>query len=353
MGQDELRRGDWVEVRGPAEILATLDEEGKLEALPFMPEMAAYCGRRFTVLARAEKLCDGIEYSGSRRLPASVLLEDLRCDGSHHDGCQAACRLLWKEAWLKAVTPEAAPAQLPSEQDMAALLDRASRSARGVERGEGEEVVYYRCQATDLIRYTVRLNTFDPRVYVREFTCGNVSLARFVRVSTRAAIQEPMRRLNLLPDIHLPGTAKKGDEFPALDLQVGEKVRIKSKEEILRTLGPDGRNKGLWFDREMLAFCGKVFRVLKRMSRLIDERTGKMIVLKTVSFTLDGAVCPGDLTPRHWFCPRGVYPYWRECWLERVEPAVASAHPASEARNPRVSETEPPVAALAMAPGAR
>ena len=27
-------------------------------------------------------------------------LEDLRCDGSAHGGCQAGCLLYWKEAWL-------------------------------------------------------------------------------------------------------------------------------------------------------------------------------------------------------------------------------------------------------------
>ena len=31
--------GDWVEVRSKEEILATLDEHGRLEGLPFMPQM--------------------------------------------------------------------------------------------------------------------------------------------------------------------------------------------------------------------------------------------------------------------------------------------------------------------------
>jgi hypothetical protein len=40
-----LRVGDWVEVRSAAEIFATLDERGCLDALPFMPEMLSYCGK--------------------------------------------------------------------------------------------------------------------------------------------------------------------------------------------------------------------------------------------------------------------------------------------------------------------
>ena len=58
MRNGTLRHGDVVEVASAAEILATLDEQGKLDGLPFMPEMLQYCGRRFTVDERAEKICD-------------------------------------------------------------------------------------------------------------------------------------------------------------------------------------------------------------------------------------------------------------------------------------------------------
>ena len=56
-----LHKGDLVEVRSAAEILATLDEHGALDAMPFMPEMVASCGRRFTVSTRTDKVCDTID----------------------------------------------------------------------------------------------------------------------------------------------------------------------------------------------------------------------------------------------------------------------------------------------------
>ena len=40
-----FKAGDLIEVRSAAEILATLDERGELENLPFMPEMLKFCGR--------------------------------------------------------------------------------------------------------------------------------------------------------------------------------------------------------------------------------------------------------------------------------------------------------------------
>jgi hypothetical protein len=131
-----------------------------------------------------------------------------------------------------------------------------------------------------------------------------------------------MRKLGLVPEVHVPGTAKKGDSFETLGLKPGELVRVKSKDEIAKTLR-EGRNKGLWFDREMLPFCGKVFRVRERVSRFVDEREGKMIVLKNEAITLEGVVCSGELSLRRWFCARAIYSYWRECWLERIAGAAA------------------------------
>ena len=53
-----LRAGDWVEVRSKEEILRSLDKNGRLEGLPFMPQMFQYCGQRFRVFKRAHKTCD-------------------------------------------------------------------------------------------------------------------------------------------------------------------------------------------------------------------------------------------------------------------------------------------------------
>ena len=50
-----LRAGDLVEVRTAGEILGTLDADGTLDALPFMPEMLEFCGRRFRVFRKVEK----------------------------------------------------------------------------------------------------------------------------------------------------------------------------------------------------------------------------------------------------------------------------------------------------------
>ena len=86
-------------VRSASEIFSTLDASGTLEGLPFMPEMLKYCGRTLPVTRRADTTCAGAGVV--RRMRNTVHLQRIRCDGSAHDGCQAACLVFWKEAWLE------------------------------------------------------------------------------------------------------------------------------------------------------------------------------------------------------------------------------------------------------------
>src|SRR6267143_7266560 len=98
----KLRAGDWVEVKSKEEILRTLDKNGQLEAVPFMPQMFQYCGQRLKVYKRAHKTCDTVNPISALRVSNAVLL-DLRCNGEAYGGCQAACLIFWKTAWLKPV----------------------------------------------------------------------------------------------------------------------------------------------------------------------------------------------------------------------------------------------------------
>jgi hypothetical protein len=110
-----------------------------------------------------------------------------------------------------------------------------------------------------------------------------------------------------------PSPLPRAPEVP-LDLEPGEWVRVKPWEEIAPTLVKN-RNRGLWFDRDMLRYCGRTFRVLRRVSRIIDEGTGKMLTLRHPCIVLDGVTATGEFLR---FCPQNEYIFWREVWLERV-----------------------------------
>src|SRR5581483_8288286 len=113
----DLKAGELVEVRSKEEILATLDANGALDGLPFMPEMLAFCGRQLRVYKRAHKTCDTIDWTGSRRPTETVHLEGTRCNGAAHGGCHAECLLFWKEAWLKRAAGNGANGREPARRN--------------------------------------------------------------------------------------------------------------------------------------------------------------------------------------------------------------------------------------------
>jgi hypothetical protein len=335
-----LRIGEVIEVRSQEEILATLERNGELEALPFMPEMLQFCGRRFRVYRRAIKLCDTINWTGMHRMKNAVHLEGLRCDGQANGGCQAGCLLYWKEAWLKRVEPDApGPADEVAQPTAVTVSDRtlqgdsfctvdtllAATRADGGGAGPANET--FSCQATELMRAApVRIPWWDPRQYLRDVRVGNARTNAMIRcliIMLFNKFQGANRRfLSRLPLIHgatnYPFIDGKLTRTPkeVLNLQPGELVEVKSKEEILRTLDKNNKNRGLKFDIEMLRYCGQRARVLRRVDHIIDEPTGKMMHFANDCIILDGVACRSEY---YGFCTRSTYPYWREIWLKRVE----------------------------------
>jgi hypothetical protein len=345
----KFRAGDLVEVRGPNEIFETLDENGMLEGLPFMPEMLQYCGQRYRVSAVAHKACDMIGQLGTaRRLNVTVHLEALRCDGSAHGACQAECNLFWKDAWLKPA--DSAPIGKnyhthPSGRCTESRLHAVTIHSRTV----GKTDVVYACQATLLYAATRWLPWWDVRQYVFDIITRNRTPHHVCRVLLLATLRSTLRRLpfgyRLFKKFHdlmhrkltardapsLNGRIPKGmpTPTPSLELQPGELVRIKTQAEIEQTIDTTGRNRGLTFDpEEMAPYCGKTFKVRKRVTTIIEERTGRMLYMKQPCIMLEGVVCKAEYVLCRLNCPRAIPSYWREVWLERVE--ADREHPGPE-----------------------
>lgn len=329
----DLRAGDLVEVRSREEILATLDREARLDALPFMPEMFQYCGKRYRVFKRADKTCDTISSTGTRRLFHTVHLEGLRCDGQAHGGCQALCLLFWKEAWLTPVsspsdpvpTKTASSPPTPSPPDplpAGRCTEEAVLAATHVRPGPGttsEE--RFACQATELVRATFPLAWWDVRQYARDVRSRNIRTRDLIRGVALGVFNTIQRRRGGTTCPYIEKGRILKTPSATLNLRPGEAVRVKALHEIEQTLNKRRRNRGLLFGVEMVRFCGNTFRVLARAERIIDEKTGAMLSLSNDCIILEGATCVGDLSvgPNRLFCPRSIYPFWREIWLDRVE----------------------------------
>ena len=320
------RVGDWVEVRPLAEIMATLDASGARDGTPFMPEMAQYAGRRFQIFKSAHKTCDPTGASELRRMVDAVHLAT-RCDGAAHDRCEAGCLLFWKRAWLKPADGPGAREAPPAPTDDVDLGRLHAATRRVSESGE----LRYRCQVTEIVPATTPLPISNLRQYVEDVATGNVPPVEFVRELVRAYAKAIVRKALRLVGLGgsraaapRPGAAAARDAAK-LDLQVGEWVKIRPAEEIVATLNQDRKNRGLVFEQEMLRHCGKTYRVRARLSRIIDEKSGKMIALANDCIALDGLACRGLDNRRRLFCPRGPLFYWREAWLERIDAPTGGA----------------------------
>ena len=109
-----------------------------------------------------------------------------------------------------------------------------------------------------------------------------------------------------------------------LGLSPGDSVRVKSRAEILATLDEQGRCEGLgYMSAEQDRYCGGTYEVLKRVELFFDERTQKMLKVKN-TVLLDKVYCEPELhgDPRIAGCQRMCFLFWKEAWLERVDPEV-------------------------------
>jgi hypothetical protein len=336
-----LRAGDVVEVKSKEEILATLDRDGKLDGLPFMPEMLEHCGQRFTVGKVAHKTCDTIHSTGARRMLSAVHLQGLRCSGAAHGSCQAACNLFWKTAWLRR-SSERPTARTAATRPSLCDEQRLREAACHEENGEA----VFSCQATELSNATTPLPWWAPSQYVRDVVSGNNSIWLVLRTLVLAGLRTLIRTgvgfraLIRINDtlarltggrtyVEPVGPFPKGAPTPdsSETFVEGDWVRIRRYEEILSTLNSQGLNRGLTFDPEMMPYCGGTYRVRAIVERIIDEKTGRMLKMKRTCVMLDGVVCKSEFIRKRLLCPRAIFPYWRPLWLERVpEEQKKSSH---------------------------
>ncbi len=310
-GQLDLHAGELVEIRSLDEILATLDDHGELDSLPFMPEMQAWCGRQARVFRRVDKIFDWITLTGLRRMQDTVILEGLRCDGSAHNGCQADCALLWKEAWLHRASNTRAPSVTPAV-GFAPRLDLRQFTTR---RDAATSETCFVCQLSRLPNATTPTSWNNPRNLLRELLSGNVRPGRLFAFVAILLFNTVQRRVGGVRFPVLASAQLQKTPHAALGLRPGELVRIKGKHEIEQTLNAQFKNRGLWFDKEMTRFCGGTYSVRARVDHQIDEKTGKMAVFTTPCITLEQVTATGEYFE---FAPLDERIYWREIWLDRM-----------------------------------
>lgn len=299
--QTKFFPGDLVRVRQLDEILATLDGQGTLDKLPFMPEMREFCGREFRVARRAFRTC--VDDTEMRRLDGTVFLEDVRCDGQAHDGCDKACLIFWKEAWLQpASLARNRRAPVPAKITEAKLSELASKNGQ------------FFCQATEIINASKPLPWWRPGQYFRDLFHNRTSVSRWLKSLLIACYNKVAHVTGRNGWGFVAGPGTFNGTRSNLNLQPGDVVRVKSLDAIRQTLDAEGKHQRLLFAPSMVEFCGATMRVQKRVEKIIIEGTPRQREIKD-TVLLEGAICDGVC---HRMCPRESLLFWRECWLEKV-----------------------------------
>ncbi|GMU95631.1 hypothetical protein [Ignavibacterium sp.] len=301
-----LKPNQLVKVRPLNQILHTLDTEGCLDGLPFMPEMIEYCEKIFRIASKVEKTCvdNPTMYMAEFRNNDVYFLEDLRCSGLFHDGCQRACRIFWKESWLEPVSG------IKSEITEDSSIHSDEMDKQKLRTRQTDEI--YFCQSTWLRNATKPLSAKEKIFKLfTDVKIGTYNIIEALKLLLFPLLRKLVRKIR---DQHPRGNLTKTPE-EVLNLQPGEVVEVRSFDEIITTLDKRGKNKGLLFDPEMKIFCGKRFKVRNRLEKMILERNGKMIEVKN-SVILEGVTC--ECYFAFGGCPRKEFQYWREIWLKRV-----------------------------------
>ena len=106
-------------------------------------------------------------------------------------------------------------------------------------------------------------------------------------------------------------------EGDSMKLEPGDWVEVRPEQEIFRTLDASEKHKGLQFTKEMGKYCGKRFRVLHRVNKVLSESTGELRKVTEPTFVLQGTVCDGSA---HGGCDRLCHCFWRGIWLKQAGP---------------------------------
>ena len=97
-----------------------------------------------------------------------------------------------------------------------------------------------------------------------------------------------------------------------------EFVRVRSRDEIKKTLDSSDKLDGCLFVEQMSDYCQQKYRILKVVYNYFDEYRSRMYGVKAPFYLLEGLICKGAVDSFKHRCDRSCYLLWHEEWLEEV-----------------------------------
>jgi hypothetical protein len=292
-----IRPGTSVRIRSEQEIINTLDDSGCVDGILFMPEMRGYCGGVYIVLKCVNRIL--IEGTGVRGLSDVFILEGIRCDGSDHGECQRLCHIFWKACWLDferiKIDPDIDKAEAPKLKS----YHGHPSNCQG--------------QASILLKATHPVSVFNPEQYLQDKQSGTRSLSQTCVMLLSMAIKRLFwcsRKIYRWFVRRQPKTS-----YLTQLLQPGDLVKVRSRQEVKELLDWERKTQGLLFAEAMWHYCGKQFRVVKEVKRIVVEQTGVLQKVRD-TYLLEGVTCDGEAFRG---CPRMCFWFWKGVWLQKVD----------------------------------
>ena len=137
---------------------------------------------------------------------------------------------------------------------------------------------------------------------------------RLLRTSKRKVVFLMKRLLSILKIRKRSGN---GILYESQNIKEGDMVCVRPKDEIQNELDDAGKYKGCWFIDEQYDYCGKEFRIAKRVDYFFDEAKQKMVKCKNMFF-LEGVLCSGRQRLYSVSCDRNCFLFWHIAWLEKI-----------------------------------
>lgn len=265
-----------------------------------MNQMWEYCGKEYKVLKVVNHVFDEFRYRMHKTRLPFYIVEGLICNGNIRNlnlPCDRSCYFMWHEQWLeksigfkKSIGYQSSTDS--SIQRLPKYLDE--NSERLLE-----------CQLTG-IQDIAGKSSFINNIFQR--------MVRFLGDIKRRGV---FYMKGLLASSHSTEVGKSEQKDPELNLQTGDRVRVKTRCEINKIVDRQKRSSGCAFARGMYFHCNQPYRVLKTISCFYDEAKQKVCKSKNM-IILENVTCSGKFRLYPWRCDRNCFFFWKEKWLEKI-----------------------------------
>lgn len=98
----------------------------------------------------------------------------------------------------------------------------------------------------------------------------------------------------------------------------GDIVEVLKKEEIKSILNEWRKYNGCAFMDQMYDFCGKKYKVMKKIDHFYDEKKQRIVNCKDIVL-LEGVTCNGKRTLYKAKCDRNCFLFWHTAWLKKID----------------------------------